>query len=274
MPEPLIQIEGAAFSHGNTPVFSSVDLAIHKGQILCLLGPNGCGKTTFLDCLLGINPLGEGEIRIDGHPISGLSPSKRARCLAYVPQHHPRSFSFSVMDVLVMGRAPYTSFFSSPRSADREMAEAMLERLGMIDFKDRDYTRLSGGETQLVMIIRALIQQTPVIVMDEPTAHLDFKNELVVLETIARMIKETALTLVMATHSPNHAFFFENAGVPVKVAFMHDRDIQIYGSPSKALTGENIGRVFGVEAAVVSKAVLGKGSIRQLVPIQTMEKKR
>nr|WP_319491477.1 ABC transporter ATP-binding protein [uncultured Desulfobacter sp.] len=271
MSETLIQIRDAGFSHTGTQVFDRVDLTVSKGESLCLLGPNGCGKTTLLDCLLGINTLDKGSIIIDQTPITRMSAAQTARYLAYVPQRHSSSFSFTVMDILLMGRTPYTALFSSPSARDRKKAEALLESLGLLHLKDRNYTRLSGGETQLVMILRALVQDTPVIVMDEPTAHLDFKNELLVLETIARMIRDRGLTLIMATHFPNHAFFLENAGLPVQVCFMHQGRIQTAGTPSQALTGENISRVFGVKAAVVTEQIRDNGEIKQIIPIKTMD---
>ena len=270
MPDTLIQIRDAGFSHTGTQVFDQVNLKVSQGESLCLLGPNGCGKTTLLDCLLGINTLDRGSIIIDQTPISQMSAAQTARYLAYVPQRHSSSFSFTVMDVLLMGRTPYTAFFSSPSARDRQKAEALLENLGLLHLKNRNYTRLSGGETQLVMILRALVQETPVIVMDEPTAHLDFKNELLVLETIVRMIRDRGLTLIMATHFPNHAFFLENAGLPVQVCFMHQGRIRAAGTPSQALTGENISQVFGVKAAVITKQIQDNGEIKQIIPIKTI----
>jgi len=270
MSDTLIQIRDAGFSHTGTQVFAGVDLTVSQGEALCLLGPNGCGKTTLLDCLLGINTLDKGSIIIDQTPTSQMSAAQTARHIAYVPQRHSSSFAFTVMDVLLMGRTPYTAFFSSPSARDRKKAEALLEDLGLLHLKDRNYTRLSGGETQLVMILRALVQETPVIVMDEPTAHLDFKNELLVLETIVRMIRDRGLTLIMATHFPNHAFFLENAGLPVQVCFMHQGRIREAGAPSQALTGENISRVFGVKAAVVTEQIQGNDEIKQIIPIKTI----
>lgn len=271
MSNTLIKIRDAGFSHTGTQVFAQVDLTVSKGESICILGPNGCGKTTLLDCLLGINALDTGSIMIDEKPIKQMSAAQTARYMAYVPQRHSRSFSFTVMDILLMGRTPYTALFSSPSAQDRKKAEALLDSLGLIHLRDRNYTRLSGGETQLVMILRALVQETPVIVMDEPTAHLDFKNELLVLETIVRMIRDKELTLIMATHFPNHAFFLENAGLPVQVCFMHQGRIRAAEAPSQALTCENISRVFGVKAAVVSKQIQDNGWIKQIIPIKTID---
>ncbi len=266
----LITIENGAFSFGSSLIFKSVNLSVSKGEILCLLGPNGCGKTTLIDCILGIHKLDTGRVFLAGQPSDRLSPKKIAQTMSYVPQKHSRHFSFSVLDVLVMGRAPYTSFYASPDEDDIKRVENLLDSFGFSHLTNRDYTLLSGGETQLVMIMRALIQDTPVIIMDEPTAHLDFRHELIVMETIARLVKERNLTLVMATHFPNHAFYFENEGIPVQVAFMNHQRVHISGSPSMALTEENLSCYYNVKTSVIALAIPGKGTIKHIIPIQTM----
>jgi len=270
----LLTLENGTFSFGDALIFKGVNLTVSKGETLCLLGPNGCGKTTLIDCILGIHKLNHGRILLNDHPVSKLSAKKIAQMIAYVPQKHNRHFSFSVMEVLLMGRAPYTSFYSSPDDADIQRAESILDALGMSHLRDRDYTRLSGGETQLVMIMRALIQETPVIVMDEPTAHLDFKHELIVLEAIVRLVRERHLTLVMATHFPNHAFYFENAGIPVKVAFMDQQAVHLKGTPFQALTEENLESFYAVKTKVISHALEGKRSLKHIIPIQTLDKQK
>ena len=267
----LLRLENACFSYGRTRVFSDVSFTVSKGEMLCLLGPNGCGKTTLIDCIFGINPLESGQIWLDNKLLSRQSVREVSRQIAYVPQKHNRHFSFSVLDVLLMGRTPYTAFYSSPGESDIRLAEKTLAAFNMMRLKDRDYTKLSGGETQLVMIMRALVQQTPVIIMDEPTAHLDFRHELIVLETIARLVRERGVTLIMATHFPNHAFYFENKGLPVQLAFMNREKVISAGSPSTALTEENIERIYRVRASVVSHSAPGKETAKQVIPLHTMD---
>lgn len=267
----ILAMEDADFSFGNRLIFKGVNLEISQGETLCLLGPNGCGKTTLMDCLLGINKLDKGKISLENKPVLELSPKQIAQKIAYVPQKHNRHFSFSVMDVLLMGRTPYTSFYASPGQPAVKMVEEVLDTMGLIHLKNRDYTHLSGGETQLVMIMRALIQDTPVIIMDEPTAHLDFKNELIVLETIVKLVKERGRTLIMATHFPNHAFYLENKGIRVQVAFMDKNKVHTAGSPSKALTEKNLEAFYNVKTSIICHQIPGKGKVRQIIPIQTMD---
>lgn len=265
-------MKNAAFSFGRIPVFRQVNLKIARGEVFCLLGPNGCGKTTLIDCMLGIHTLDTGRLNLMGQSQTRYSPKETARVMAYVPQKHDRHFSFSVLDLLLLGRTPYTAFYASPGKPDIEKAEKILEMFGLSHLKHRDYTRLSGGETQLVMIMRALIQETPVIVMDEPTSHLDFRHELMVLETLARLVRERRITLVMATHFPNHAFYFENAGIPVTVAFMGNQAVVTSGRPSRALTEQNLARFYHIDTVVMTQILPGKGEIKQIIPIKTLDR--
>jgi iron complex transport system ATP-binding protein len=270
--QTLIEMKNAAFSFGRIPVFRQVNLKIARGEVFCLLGPNGCGKTTLIDCMLGIHTLDKGRLCLMGQSRTRHSPKETARVMAYVPQKHDRHFSFSVLDLLLLGRTPYTAFYASPGKPDIEKAKKILEMFGLSHLMHRDYTRLSGGETQLVMIMRPLIQETPVIVMDEPTSHLDFRHELIVLETLVRLIRERRITLVMATHFPNHAFYFENAGIPVNVAFMGNQSVKPSGTPSRALTQENLARFYHIETLVMSHTLPGKGPIKQIIPIKTLDR--
>ncbi|MFH2059257.1 MAG: ABC transporter ATP-binding protein [Pseudomonadota bacterium] len=264
-----LNIIDAGFCYGNTAIFENVNISIPEGGTFCILGPNGCGKTTLVDAVLGILRLNTGQILLNNQNINQLSPHQIARQMAYVPQKHNRHFSFSVMDVLLMGRTAYTSFFESPGPEDRAMAEHTLESFDLTHLKNRDYTQLSGGETQLVMIMRALVQDTPVIVMDEPTAHLDFKHELSVLETIVQLVKKKKRTLIMATHFPNHAFYLENEGINVQVAFMKAKKVIPAGSPSTALTEKNIETYYGVKTCVISHPLAKNRTIKQIIPLQT-----
>lgn len=270
---PLVELDNASFAFENRLIFDSVALRIKRGEIVCLLGPNGCGKTTLIDCILGIHKLREGSIRLSGKPAEWLSAKQIAKAMAYVPQKHIRHFSFSVLDILLMGRAPYTAFYQSPGKEDMEKAVSILDSFGLTHLMHRDYTLLSGGETQLIMIMRALIQETPVIIMDEPTAHLDFRHELIVLETVVRLVKERGLALIMATHFPNHAFYFENEGIPVNVAFMGNQRVYLSGSPTQALTEENLSRFYSVKTHVITQHIPGKNSIKHIIPLQTLNHK-
>ncbi|MGI6704030.1 MAG: ABC transporter ATP-binding protein [Clostridia bacterium] len=264
----IIEARKASFSYGELKVLENIDLKVEEGEIFCLFGPNGCGKTTFIQCLLGILKTSSGTIRLRGRDIRGMKTAEIARELAYIPQVHEKPFPYKVMDVVLMGRVSYTGLFSLPKKEDRKTAEEALKRVGMLAFKDKPYTQLSGGETQLVMVARALAQQTPVLVMDEPTAHLDFRNELVFLETIVRLVKDTKITVVMATHFPNHAFYFENSNIASRVALMNERMFYAQGSPDDVLTERNMYDIFRIKSKLISHK-WEEGSLKQILPIKT-----
>ncbi len=170
----------------------------------------------------------------------------------------------------MMGRAAYTGLFSSPKRADRRIAESAIDTVGIAHLKTRPYTRLSGGEGQLVMIARALAQNAPLVIMDEPTAHLDFKNELIVLETIARLVREKGISVVMATHFPNHAFFFENNVIPTVVAMLKDAGFIETGPPESVLQEDKIKALYSIQAGIITyNNGTGKPG-KQVIPIRTI----
>jgi iron complex transport system ATP-binding protein len=186
-------------------IFRGVDLAVAAGELLCILGPNGVGKTTLLRCLTGLLPLSDGTVRLGGRDIAGLSRAGIGRLVGSVPQSEAPVFAFSVREMVEMGRAPHLSWRSAPQAADRAIAAAALARLGIAGLAERAYPALSGGERQLVLLARALAQQPRLLVLDEPTAHLDFANAMRVVE-LARGLADGGLAVVMTSHSPDHAF--------------------------------------------------------------------
>lgn len=266
---PLLEVKNISFAYGRQNVLQDISFHVNKGEILFLLGPNGCGKTTLLDCVLGVLRPSQGDIYLKGKNIRGIGPMTIARQLAYVPQSHEKTFPYSVMDIVMMGRASYIGLFASPSAHDTAIVMDVLNMLGICHLKDRPYTQLSGGEGQLVMIARALVQQTPLIVMDEPTAHLDFKHEMVIMETIVGLVQETGLSILMASHFPNHAFYFENNHVDTRVALINQGGFVQLGRPAQVLSEENLQLTYNVNARVVSYAIDADHEFRQVIPIGT-----
>jgi len=264
-----ISIEKASFAYDDVPVFTDIDLAIKKGEIFCLFGPNGCGKTTLLNNILGILKPLTGKVSIEGRDVSMYHPRDLAKLMAYVPQTHEKTFPYRVCEVVLMGRTPYTTLFSSPGKEDYAISEAALAAAGISHLRDRIYTTLSGGETQLVMLARALAQEAPLIVMDEPASHLDFRHELLLLETIRDLVADKGLTIIITTHSPNHAFYFENHGLPVTIAVMHEKKILSTGPPAEILCEENMRKIFDVDSRVFSHAEKNENIMRYIVPLGT-----
>ncbi len=264
----IIEVEKASFSYGRQRVLENIGFNVNAGEVFCLFGPNGCGKTTLIQCLLGLLKPNSGTIRLQGRDIRSMKTAEIARELSYIPQVHEKPFPYKVLDVVLMGRVSYTGLFSLPKKQDVKIAEEALERVGMLGFKDKPYTQLSGGETQLVMVARALTQKTPVLVMDEPTAHLDFRNELSFLETIVQLVKETKITVVMATHFPNHAFYFENSNIGSRVALMNDTMFYAQGRPDQVLTENNMYNIFNIKSKLICHE-WEEGRLKQIFPVKT-----
>lgn len=265
----LIQAENVAFRYGRNRILEDVSLCLTQSEIVCIIGPNGSGKSTLLDCILGLLKLNAGRILIHGRSVSHLSAAALARRVAYVPQGHERTFPYTVFEIVLMGRAAYTGFFSAPGPKDRAVAHEALERVGIGHLKSRPYTRLSGGEGQLVLIARALAQQAGLIVMDEPTAHLDFSNEMRVLETIRDLVKDNRVGVIMATHFPNHAFYFDNNGVATRVAMLHQGRFLAVGAPREVLNVEQLQHLYGIEADIIAYDNGGPQKGRQIVSLRT-----
>jgi len=261
----------ASFSYGNGDIFSRISFSVSPGELFCLLGPNGCGKTTLLDCMLGTLKLKAGDICLDGKSIAGMRPGQLARSVAYVPQKHDRTFPYTVRDIVKMGRAAYIGLFGAPSRFDEETADEAMETVGIAHLKHRPYTQISGGESQLVMIARALAQATPIIIMDEPTAHLDFRHELVIMETVARLVRTKGISVIMATHFPNHAFYFQNNGVATRAALLHEGSFLAAGAPDDILSEQNMERLYGVRTKLLTYDAGGAHTIKQVVPLGTVQ---
>lgn len=236
--------EDLSIGYGGRAIGTGLALAAHPGDVLCLLGPNGSGKTTLFKTLLGLLPSLAGRVHVGDRPLDALSRAEIARAVAYVPQAHAAPFAFSAREVVLMGRTARLGPFSQPGARDVAAAEAALDRLGIGDLAEADYTRLSGGQRQLVLIARALAQGSPVLVMDEPTASLDFGNQALVLTEIAGLAGD-GLTVVLSTHDPDHAL-----AIGTQVVLLHEGRIRAAGPPETALTGPALSAVYGVDVRV------------------------
>ena len=254
-----IVAEDLAIGYPGHLVGEHLDLNIGGGRITALLGPNGCGKTTLFRTLLGLLRTLGGRVRIGGDDLLGLSRATLARRAAYVPQLVEGYFPFSVMDVVLMGRAPHLGMFSAPRAADRAIAADALERLRIAELSGRAFTAISGGQRQLVLIARALAQEAPIVFMDEPTSNLDFGNQFHVLDCIRRL-SEAGITIVVSSHHPDHALRFAD-----DVVLMKDGGVLAAGGVDTVLSGEVLSRVYGMPIEI-AQVPSGAGSYRVCVP--------
>ena len=242
----VLQIENLSFGYQEKKILKGVTFTVEQGEVFCIFGPNGCGKTTMLDCILGLNKPDGGMIAIEGENSAALSPAEKARKIAYVSQKSDRTFPYTVLEIVLMGRTAYAGIFSSPGREDVQIAENALSSVGMLGFKDRIYTKLSGGEAQLIKIARAIAQDTRMIIFDEPTSHLDFRHELNVIKYISKIVREKGISVVMATHFPNHAYFFESFGLTTRVALMENGTFGAVGLPSEVLSQSNMAKIFQI----------------------------
>jgi len=235
-----------AIGYGRRRVAGGISLAIRQGEVYCLLGPNGCGKTTLLRTLLGLIPPLSGSVRLDGRDLGRRTRGSLARLMAYVPQSHAPAFSFTVHEVVLMGRTAHLGLFSQPGRADHRRVEAALTQLGIADLAESDYSLLSGGQRQLVLIARALAGECLFMVMDEPTASLDYGNQALVLERI-RQLAADGIGVVMSSHDPDHVL-----AVGHRAALMRDGAILRAGPLDEVMDSSTLGRVYGMTIDVIA----------------------
>jgi iron complex transport system ATP-binding protein len=240
----MLETRSLGFGYGTKAVGRGVDLEARPREVLCLLGPNGSGKTTLFKTMLGLLPPQAGEVRLDGVALAHLTRPQIARRVAYVPQAHAAHFPFTVIDMVVMGRTSHLGIFASPTQDDRRRALAALATLGIAELAQAEYTRITGGQPQLAQNSRSLAQEAPAIIMDEPTASLDFGNQVVVLSEVKRLAAQ-GLTIVLSTHDPDHAF-----SVGDRVALLDGGRLIAQGAPRDVLTPERLRAVYGVSVVV------------------------
>ncbi len=247
----MLSVKDLCFSYGERPALSGVSLEAGKGEVLCVMGPNGSGKSTLIDCVMGLHPGYGGSISLEGKDIRRCSRREIARQVAYVPQNHSPTFPYTVREVVMMGRTAYLSAFGTPSDGGEELCEHAMRRVGILDLADKPYNTISGGELRLVILARALCQDTPLILMDEPTAHLDYRNELVFLEIVSELCLKDGISVLIATHSPDQAFYFESHGVPVSAMFLKKGVTAAAGRPSDIITASLLEDVYGVRARIL-----------------------
>ena len=258
----LLRLEELSCGYQGVPVFRDLSLSVDRGQVVCLMGPNGCGKSTLINTVLGLRRSLAGRVLVDGQDSTRLSRRELARRMALVPQGHQPVFPYTVSQVVLMGRTAHLSPFGGPGKADEALCRDILHAMGLTDKADAPYQQLSGGELQLVLLARAMVQQAPLLLLDEPTAHLDLRTELLFLEQMVRLTSGQGVGVLMATHDPNHAFYLEEMGLPVTAALMGSGRLYRWGPPGETLTPETLAWVYGVEAAILE----GGPTLRRVAP--------
>ena len=254
----MIDIDGVGVEFGGTPVLEDVSIAVPKGEFLAVVGPNGAGKTTLLQTCNGLHPPDEGTVALDGTDTTDLSARSIGRLVATVPQETRLAFDFDVQEVVAMGRTPHRSRFETATDDDRAAVESALDRTDTAQFAERSIEDLSGGERQRVVFARALAQETPILLLDEPTASLDINHQIETL-SIARDLADKGKTVVAAIHDLDLAARFCD-----RLALVADSGLVAADTPEAVLTTERLETAFGVRTAVGTNPVTGTKTVTPL----------
>lgn len=239
----MLRLQELSFGYPKGPQFAGISLELEAGGVTCLAGPNGSGKSSLLKALCGILPLRGGQVHFSGRDLSTLSRRALAEIIAYVPQHSPIA-AISVAEAVLIGRTPYMGFL--PAKRDRQAVEKALAELNLLDWRQRSLDELSGGERQMVLIARALAQETPILVLDEPTAGLDVRFQLQVYELLRRLAVEQGKLILAAEHDLNLA-----AAYGQNVVLMEGGQIAACGSPAQVLRADLLSRIYRVQSRVL-----------------------
>jgi len=257
----LLQANHLSFAYvPEQTVLHDISLKLDSGETLYILGRNGGGKTTLLSCLAGLLNPDTGQVELAGKLLDDYSPTERARMIGLIPQMHIPAFSYSVREMVMMGRAPHLGWLGSPSSVDHRIVEESLEQVGLYELRDRPYTEISGGERQLVLIARGLAQKCRVLLMDEPTAHLDLSNQHRILEIVNQLSRQ-GLSFIISTHAPNDALTYADHVLLLNGGWVTD-----YGSPEKTLTEPLLSTVYGIRTEVIYQNENGVPTPRAVVP--------
>lgn len=237
----MLEVKKLCFSYGNAKVLNQVSFEAKEGEFLSVLGPNGVGKSTLFRCILGLLAPSSGEILVAGERVDAMKPGELARRIAYIPQSHDPVFHYSVFDMVLMGTTAQTGLFSSPKKEHLQLVEEALEKLGIAPLSNRSYRTLSGGERQLVLIARAMVQKARVLLMDEPSASLDFGNRILVMNRVRELCKE-GYCVIQTTHDPEQAYLYSD-----KILAIHKGTVLAHGQPRDIFDEKLISTLYGVD---------------------------
>ena len=254
-----IEVKNLNFSYGNRQVLYDVDFSIEKGEFLSILGPNGVGKSTLFRCILGLLTDYSGKVLFDGQDSRSFSVREAARHVAYIPQSSAPVFNYSAFDIVLMGRTSAMGSFHSPRQEDIDKGHWAMEKIGISHLETRCFHRLSGGERQLVLIARAICQDAPVLMLDEPTANLDFGNQIRVLTQVQALARE-GYTIIQTTHNPEQSYMFSD-----RVLAMQNGRVLTEGTPAEVLSSEIMQKLYGIDVEVLK---LYEDRVRICIPRQ------
>lgn len=264
-----IAVEHGTFGYASKPpLLKDINLELPDGAILSVLGPNGAGKTTLLRCIMGLLPWREGRTLLDEKPLHQFQEQQIWQKIGYVPQSSGSRFAYTVLDMVLLGRAPYLKAYAQPGYRDYEIAFRTMERIGISHLADNLCTRLSGGEYQLVTIARALAGEPEVLILDEPESNLDFRNQILVLDILDTIVREDRISCIINTHYPEHALRLGGNSI-----LLGNGLPPIWGLSKEIITEENLSRYFCLDVAITQTVCQGK-VYRSVIPMTLKETKR
>ncbi len=256
------ELRNLSGGYGAEDICKGISCVVQENEILCVLGPNGSGKSTLFNLILGLIKKSNGDILYKGESIFKLNERELAKIIAYIPQQHNPMFAFSVLEIVLMGRTGHLNNFAMPKKRDADIAKNALDRLGILHLADNNYMLLSGGQRQLVLIARAICQDSKILIMDEPASNLDYANSQKVMQII-KMLAQDGYIIIMTTHSPEQPFSCGNS-----VLMMKDGRVHSFGSPSEVLTTANLLDVYGISMDII-RVKDSNGVMRSLcLPVQ------
>lgn len=241
----MLCLQSLTLGYGPRRVLEGVSLTVSPGEIVALVGPNGSGKSTLLRAASGVLAPVAGSVQLDGAALHALAPADRARRVAVVPQAARLPDAFTVEDTVLLGRTAYVGWVGRETAADRDAAQRAMARAGIEGLSTRRLGEISGGEQQLVLLARALAQSAPVMLLDEPTAHLDLGHEMRILTLLEHLAREEKLAVLIALHDLNIAAQFAH-----RVALLAGGGLRALGPPNEVLTVERIRAAYGVDVAI------------------------
>lgn len=263
------EVKNGSFSYHQeqtTNVLTNIQYEIKEGEILGILGRNGVGKTTLLRCSMGMLPWKSGGSYFDGKDIRKFARQELWKQIAYVPQAKNQYGQLMVKEMVLLGRSAYLKPWQQPGKIDEQFADAALEQVGIADLKHRSINRLSGGELQMVLIARALTGEPKLLILDEPESNLDFKNQLLILETLHQLADNKHIACIFNTHYPSHALQYAN-----KVLLLENNGNSLFGGAGEMITKDNLERIFEVRVEIHEVEAQGR-IYKEVLPIEIIER--
>ncbi|MGD1816432.1 MAG: ABC transporter ATP-binding protein [Pleomorphochaeta sp.] len=242
-----LKVDNLSFSYADKKILDEISFEINPGDFVCLLGRNGVGKSTLFKLLLGFLHKASGQILIDGKPLEHFSRKELARKIAYIPQYTTSAFNYTVFDTVLMGTTCRLETLGSPKAKEKKIAFDALKQFEIEHLAHKNSDAISGGERQLVILARAVAQGSKILILDEPTANLDYGNQVRVMKTISKL-KEMGYAIILSTHNPEQAMWFSD-----KVMLLDDKKVLAFGNTQEVISEELLKKIYSIDIDLIEK---------------------